>query len=932
MNIGRARRVLLALAVMVLVPAGVAIACNGTDVTLSEDPAREAAEVLRNEKGVTYLDDTGSLLLPMSTPQISPALARQIAERFLKSISATPALPLTFKKLESVHGKIIYQFQSERMPGTNITYHLGPVNFTVDRLILDVDVLTGNLYLGNGCGAAPSQKLYAYNPNDFNGIALDTAEVFASNNTNFIAMKSDRPVKVDGIIDPLEWSGTGHKYFYLGEEKPHNARVMHNKASYYAEVWAKVYGDDIYFAVRTDTPNWVAIMIKGDPNLGMLPSYTDAKVLRSNGEITDRNFQQRPDKTYFLENDDIDNIKTSAVRQDDLYTYEFSFPLDTNDKQDIKLVEGKAYNIILAVGNSLDHYGIFTTDDSHKEHDHSKNNKEHVDVWASNETTLRIGSAAARDIYGASINPVFEGFSSGFQSERSENHYHYAGPPIKATLLGRSALTFNIGAVTVLLGALGVLLMLRGLNNRAAPGKEGLRSPSNGIDLLKYGWVRRFVNWKYFGASFIVPTMLIFLVITVLGLLDVQDGRRNIATVFTWTLWWSLIIFSFILLGRLWCMMCPFAVIGDFAQKLVSFNRKLPTWLQNMGLQTLGFIVLTLLFTLMTFDSRPFVTSVVILVITAGAIIFSIIYERRTFCRHLCPIGAVIGLYSTVSPVELVTKSKACCEAHKDKTCQTACPMLESPQKIADSVYCNFCMKCLPACPSNNLTLRLRPLGSDLHNGPGRPTVEALASVLLLGVIIVETLAMTSVWVTLKQNMSLWLGGAPDKVAYIVIFSAVVIMPLAIYYAFSWALRMWMQQDENGIGTMDIIKRFAFVFIPLGVSLHFAHNIQHLLVEGPIAVPVTLRLLNSVGSWSPFFINWNPLPLLGFKSIFFVQMGIIVAGFLFTLIILYRRLRRYKGSYSALFKLTTAMTLYAVVVVLSSIYMLGLPMNGRHIH
>jgi hypothetical protein len=50
-----------------------------------------------------------------------------------------------------------------------------------------------------------------------------------------------------------------------------------------------------------------------------------------------------------------------------------------------------------------------------------------------------------------------------------------------------------------------------------------------------------------------------------------------------------------------------------------------------MGLQTIGFLVLTWAFTILAFGSSPFVTSVVIIIILAAAIIFSVIYERRSF-------------------------------------------------------------------------------------------------------------------------------------------------------------------------------------------------------------------------------------------------------------------------------------------------------------
>lgn len=130
----------------------------------------------------------------------------------------------------------------------------------------------------------------------------------------------------------------------------------------------------------------------------------------------------------------------------------------------------------------------------------------------------------------------------------------------------------------------------------------------------------------------------------------------------------------------------------------------------------------------------------------------------------------------------------------------------------------------------------------------------------------------------------------------------------------------------------DLVTQFAFLFIPLGVGLHFAHNIQHLLIESPIAVPATVRFLQNLGIGTSLTVNWNPAPLLGLEPIFFIQMGILLIGFGFTLYVLYRLLKRYKKPLRHVYKMTLAMSLYAIVIVLSAVYMLGLPMSGRHVH
>lgn len=914
--------ILFIVTTLLIFPFHETLACGGRDIILSDD--LDAAVGLYRGKSV---DADGNILFKESDVYISPALARAIAEKFVIDNIKEAPLPLTFRKFEYVHGKLIYQFESTPLENYNGKYHLGPVNYKVEDLVLDVDAVTGDLYLATGCGAAPGKLVYRYNSGDFDNNEPVSSEVFASNNTSFIARNTGNTITIDGRIDSGEWKDTGHRYFYLGTYKSHNPSENHSEPYYYAEVWTQIDNRNIYFAVKTDTPNWVGIMLKDDPNLGMLGSYYDAKVMKSNGEITDRHFITRPDKTFFLEVDDTDNVIAQGHQQNDFYTYEFAIPLKTYDKQDVSFDIGKAYNMLLVVGNTLEHYGLFTLDKAHKNHDHSKNNKSHADVWASTETTFRIGEPADKDIYGNPVMTALTRFDSGFNSDKNNNHFHYAAAHLK-DFAGRSSLTTYVSLLAVLTGLLGtglILLRIRSTSLRPAQEKD-----SDGIDLMKIRWIKRLVTWKYFRHVFIVPTLIIFLSIIYLGFFDTQDGQRNIATVFTWTLWWSLIIFTLILAGRFWCMMCPFAAISDFAQKFVSLNKKLPRTLQNMNLQTIGFLVLTWAFTILAFGSSPATTALFIVIILTAAVVFSMIYERRSFCKHLCPIGAVIGIYSMVSPVELRSCSKGRCDIHKRKTCSEACPMMESPEDMDNNIYCNFCMKCQPACPSQNLGLRLRSFGKDIYASLRKSRAEAFAALFLLGVVIVETLAMTSSWKPMENGLSTLTGIQSQSFIYTVVFSLVLLLPVAGFFFVCYLLKLWLGRNEYK--TLDLVSQFAFLFIPIGVGLHFAHNIQHLLLESPIALPAVERFLQNIGIGTSLAINWNPAPLLGLQPIFYIQMAILLGGFVFTLYVLFRLLKRYQKPLRHIYKMTFAMSLYAIVVVLSAIYMLGLPMSGRHVH
>ncbi|MGD8352439.1 MAG: hypothetical protein PVG55_05555, partial [Nitrospirota bacterium] len=126
-------------ALLIVISPPLAYACNGLDVELSENPAEEAFKAYRGKEGITYMDAERHLLLESETARVSPGLALSIAERFVRERLSEEQMPLRFRKLERVHRRLVYQFETQPIEGYNGLYHLGPVNFKVERLILDVD-------------------------------------------------------------------------------------------------------------------------------------------------------------------------------------------------------------------------------------------------------------------------------------------------------------------------------------------------------------------------------------------------------------------------------------------------------------------------------------------------------------------------------------------------------------------------------------------------------------------------------------------------------------------------------------------------------------------------------------------------------------------------------------------------------------------------
>lgn len=89
---------------------------------------------------------------------------------------------------------------------------------------------------------------------------------------------------------------------------------------------------------------------------------------------------------------------------------------------------------------------------------------------------------------------------------------------------------------------------------------------------------------------------------------------------------------------------------------------------------------------------------------TLGLSLVGMVLVARSWCRYLCPMGAILSLFNRVSLLHLQWRSSSCtgCDS-----CVAACPMGVDPRSEHDSHNCIKCGECVSACRPDCLALRV---------------------------------------------------------------------------------------------------------------------------------------------------------------------------------------------------------------------------------
>ena len=386
------------------------------------------------------------------------------------------------------------------------------------------------------------------------------------------------------------------------------------------------------------------------------------------------------------------------------------------------------------------------------------------------------------------------------------------------------------------------------------------------LELTRSKFVKGLLKNRYPQLAIFIVMLAGYVFAILAGFIGTPVGSHNFSIVFVWIAWWAILILVAVpFFGRGWCAVCPIPLPGEWLQRgaILSPPDKRPKWLnlrvpkffRNIWLQNISFLLLALFSSVLL--TTPNVTGIVLALMLFAAIGLSIVFERRAFCRYLCPVGGFIGLYSQTAPIELRIKEKQVCVTCEGKPCYNGsangygCPWDVFPGGLTKNTYCGLCMECIRTCPHDNIAINLRPFSADLAK-PSARMDEAFKAFIMLGSAMIYAGVLLGPWGALKD--AAFHVGTGAWFVYAATFLAIIFIIMPSLFA------LCLPRSENLNSFKKRFATFSTSLIPFGLMFWVAFSLSFVLTN---AAYILASLSDPLGfGWNLFGaadISWQPV-------------------------------------------------------------------------
>ena len=407
--------------------------------------------------------------------------------------------------------------------------------------------------------------------------------------------------------------------------------------------------------------------------------------------------------------------------------------------------------------------------------------------------------------------------------------------------------------------------------------------------------LKHIVRSRYFVFILQLPFVGFLILIIVSGLFG--NIYRNINTWMVGVGWLVFITLLILVSGKTWCLVCPWNAIALWAQRLRFFCKDANLFslglkwfrpFRNLWVASVLFVAIIGLEYIFNLTDDPRLTAYIALIILVATVVSALFFERQSFCRYVCPVGAVSGIYSMFAPVELRSADRDVCRKCTTKDCIKGndngypCPVFEYPGKMDTNLYCILCTECIRTCPNDNIAVNIRSPFSELaqlsRDNTSFPPVsdrsEVWMIILLLAMSLFGAVSLSPHYLGITNQMGQWLG---FNAGTSFIFSLSVLLGIILFVVINYGF-----------------PRLAYAIIPLTLFLHLANTMKLFNLR---ASEIVILISDPFGlRWDIFgTAGYSAGPLMSDAVIWYINTILIIIGVSATLWLAFRMRIRILG-------------------------------------
>ena len=358
------------------------------------------------------------------------------------------------------------------------------------------------------------------------------------------------------------------------------------------------------------------------------------------------------------------------------------------------------------------------------------------------------------------------------------------------------------------------------------------------MNLLSIPWIRAALRSRFYPTAFQWTTAAAFVLVLWAALFGTNNAGQNFGMALAWTVWWPLLPLSFVFVGRFWCAVCPLAWLSDQVQRAVGVRLSAPRVLVRYGPWIIAalFIMITYPDQTWQFDDDARKTGYLLLALLSVVIFFGAFFERRTFCRYACFVGAFASNYSRAGVVELRAEPGRCrhcrtSDCSRGTASMQGCPVFLFAPAVEDSGTCHLCGNCVKNCPHDAIRISPRLPTAELWNVPQPRLPDVVLVMIVMGIVLIERATALRLWNPLvEQTGTLLHLDAYASYPLIQGFLLMVFMlaPLAGLVAAS----LLSEALDDKVSLAAVFRNsmtFGYAMIPLALASHVALGLHRLL-------------------------------------------------------------------------------------------------------